>query len=219
MFNKIRYNSIKAELLAQNVQLILVSKTQPIASLQAAYEAGVHVMAENRVQELLKRYEELPKDIEWHLIGHLQTNKVKYIAPFVHCIHSVDSLGLLQEINKRAAQNGRKITCLLQMHIADEESKFGLSETELHTLLKDPSLATLQNIRLEGLMGMGTFTQDSQKTQAEFRQLKAIFERTKQLFPEQTQDWAQLSMGMSGDYPIAVAEGSTMVRIGSLLFG
>ncbi|TAF31864.1 MAG: YggS family pyridoxal phosphate-dependent enzyme [Cytophagales bacterium] len=218
MFNSEKYQSVLAQVSKYQARLVVVSKTQPIESLKAAHAAGVRVMAENRVQELLSRYEALPKDIEWHLIGHLQTNKVKYIAPFVACIHSVDSLGLLQEINKRATQHQRVIPCLLQMHIAEEESKFGLNLTELEDLLQNPVLKTLSHVKIIGLMGMGTLTEDREKTHSEFRFLKQCYDRVRSMYHGQIFEWRELSMGMSGDFDLALAEGSTMVRVGSLLF-
>jgi len=183
------------------------------------YAQGQRIFGENRVQELVEKYEALPKDIEWHLIGHLQTNKVKYIAPFVRMIHSVDSLKLLKEINKQAAKHERTIDCLLQMHIANEATKFGMNESEVIDLLNDTAFKNMQNIRITGVMGMATFTDDKSQVRNEFRQLKYIFNQLKRNFFMDNETFREISMGMSGDYQIAIAEGSTMVRIGSLLFG
>lgn len=211
-------NSIKA-LLPVYVKLIAVSKTHPVSVIMEAYRAGHKIFGENRVQELLAKYNEMPKDIEWHLIGHLQTNKVKYIAPFVSLIHSVDSLKLLSVINKEALKCDRVIDCLLQVYIASEETKFGLSADELHELLQNPELDQLQNIRICGLMGMATFTDNLKQVRTEFRFLKNLFEEVKQKYFQDKPWFKELSMGMSSDYQIAVEEGSTMVRIGSNIFG
>lgn len=183
------------------------------------YAQGQRIFGENRVQELVEKHEALPKDIDWHLIGHLQTNKVKYIAPFVRMIHSVDSLRLLVEINKQAAKNERVIDCLLQMDIADESTKFGLDESEVLDLLRSTEFKKMQHIRIVGVMGMATFTPDTAQVRDEFRQLAAISKQLKGDFFGENEAFKEISMGMSGDYQIAVAEGSTMVRIGSLLFG
>lgn len=202
-----------------NVRLIAVSKTNPVEKIKEAYDAGQRVFGENKVQELTPKYEALPKDIEWHMIGHVQTNKVKYIAPFVHLIHAVDSANLLDEINKQARKVDRKLSCLLQLHIAREESKFGFSEEEVVELLQSSSLKHWENIQVEGLMGMATFTEDLQLVRSEFRGLKNFFDKLKsEKLPPQFQ-MKELSMGMSGDYKIAIEEGSTMVRVGSAIFG
>ena len=201
------------------IKLIAVSKTQPVAALQAAYQEGVRIFGENKVQEMATKYEALPKDIEWHMIGHLQTNKVKVIAPFVSLIHSVDSLKLLQEINKRAEQNSRVISCLLQVHIAEEETKFGLSEAELFALLRDPMLPQLQHICIKGLMGMATNSPNEDKVRREFWKLKDLFNQIGSEFEGDNLDFSELSMGMSNDFHLAMKEGTTMIRIGSLLFG
>lgn len=211
-------NNIRA-LLPDYVKLIAVSKTHPVSVIMEAYRAGHKIFGENRVQELLAKYNEMPKDIEWHLIGHLQTNKVKYIAPFVSLIHSVDSLKLLSVINKEAQKCDRVIDCLLQVYIASEETKFGLSADELHELLQSPELDQLQNVRICGLMGMATFTDNLQQVRTEFRFLKNLFEEVKQKYFKDKPWFKELSMGMSSDYQIAVEEGSTMVRIGSNIFG
>ena len=206
--------SLKEELPA-HVTLVAVSKTKPLEDLEAAYAAGQRVFGENKVQELVGKWEALPKDIAWHMIGHLQRNKVKYIAPFVALIHGVDSLRLLQEINKQGEKNQRQIPCLLQMHIAEESSKFGLSTEELEDIIALQQTAPLPFVDIKGLMGMATFTQDQSQIQREFRQLKATFDHTQKQLPEMT----VLSMGMSGDYPLAIEEGSTMIRAGSKIFG
>jgi PLP dependent protein len=200
-------------------KLIAVSKTKPVEKIQEAYEAGQRRFGENKVQEIVPKYEVLPKDIEWHMIGHLQSNKVKYIAPFIHLIHSVDSFRLLEEINKQAARINRIIPCLLQVHIAEEETKFGFSEVEVTQLLLSGDFALLQNIRIEGLMGMATLTQDFEQVRKEFRGLKKFFDHLKlQSLPLQVQ-MNELSMGMSSDYRIAAEEGSTMIRVGTAIFG
>ena len=201
-----------------NTRLIAVTKTKPISLLQEAYDADCKRFGENKVQEMVDKYEALPKDIEWHLIGHLQSNKVKYMAPFVALIHSIDSLKLLQEVNKQAAKCGRVINCLLQIYIAQEETKFGLSEAEAEELLRLDDLKTLANVRIVGLMGMASNVADEAQIRQEFRGLKSFFERMKtNSLPNVA--LTELSMGMSGDYSIAVAEGSTLVRVGSAIFG
>ena len=202
-----------------NARLVAVSKTKPEAIIQEAYDLGIRVFGENKVQELATKYEKLPKDIEWHMIGHLQSNKVKYIAPFVALIHAVDSLKLLKEINKQAAKNDRIINCLLQVHIADESSKFGLDENELYAILGDDHFNTLQNVKIVGLMGMATNTNDLDKVRKEFKRLKDLFDAISgSKLPEHV-DMNELSMGMSGDYKIALEEGSTLIRVGSAIFG
>jgi pyridoxal phosphate enzyme (YggS family) len=198
---------------------VAVSKTQPNSKILEAYSAGQRAFGENKAQELKQKYEDLPKDIEWHMIGHLQTNKVKYIAPFVSLIHSVDSLKLLEEINKQAAKASRTIACLLQVHIADEETKFGFDETEVMELLSNESFITFNHIRVEGLMGMATFSDDENKVRNEFKKLKTIFDHLqKSPLPKQI-EMKNLSMGMSSDYKIAIQEGSTLIRVGSSIFG
>lgn len=211
-------NKIKKEL-PEHVKLIAVSKTHPVTVIMEAYNAGHRVFGENRVQELVAKYDEMPKDIEWHLIGHLQTNKVKYIAPFVSLIHSVDSLKLLSVINKEAQKCNRIIDCLLQVYIASEETKFGLSADELHELLQNPEFEQLQNVRVCGLMGMASFTDNMEQVRMEFRFLKNLFNEVKQTYFQNHTWFNELSMGMSSDYRIAIEEGSTMVRIGSNIFG
>ncbi len=203
------------EQIGQNVQLVAVSKTKPVELLQEAYNAGQRVFGENKVQEMVAKHEQLPKDIEWHLIGHLQSNKVKYIAPFVSLIHAVDSLKLLETINKEALKNNRVIDCLLQIYIADEETKFGLDEEELNALLESETYKQMHNIRIVGLMGMATNTEDENKIRNEFRKLKSLYNK----LANGNKQFAILSIGMSSDYKIAVEEGSTMVRVGSLIFG
>ncbi|MCP1385341.1 YggS family pyridoxal phosphate-dependent enzyme [Runella salmonicolor] len=205
---------IKAEI-APNARLIAVTKTKPVEMLMEAYEAGFKRYGENKVQEMVTKYEQMPKDIEWHLIGHLQTNKVKYIAPFVALIHSVDSFKLLQEINKQAAKNNRIIDCLLQIFIAQEETKFGLSEDEANELLASDEFKALKNVRIVGLMGMASNTENEDQVRHEFRGLKQFFDSLRASHASMT----ELSMGMSGDYLLAVQEGSTLVRVGSAIFG
>ena len=211
-----RFNNILQD---KSLTLIAVTKTHPVSVLQEAYEAGLKEFGENRVQEMLEKWEALPKDIHWHMIGHLQRNKVKQIASFVHLIHSVDSLRLLKEINKQAKSVGRTIDCLLQMHIAQEETKFGLDKAELEELLEGEEFAQMEHIRIKGLMGMATFTDDSEQVRLEFRSLKNLFEEIKAKHTQANIDFATLSMGMSGDYTLAIEEGSTMVRVGSAIFG
>jgi len=211
------YKNIVEELKAKKVTLIAVSKTKPAEEILELYNAGQTDFGENYVQELTDKYEQLPKDIRWHFIGHLQSNKVKYIASFVFLIHGVDSKKLLIEINKQAEKCNRVIDCLLQIHIAKEETKFGLDENELHELLA-ANYTNYQNIRVRGLMGMASFTDDMGKVRIEFRFLKSLFDKYSTLSMVNGQ-WPILSMGMSADYKIAIDEGSNMVRIGSLLFG
>jgi len=204
--------------LKSGTRLIAVTKTKPKEMLMEAYQAGSKLFGENKVQEMAAKYEALPKDIEWHMIGHLQTNKVKYMAPFVSLVHSVDSLKLLKEINKEAIRNNRVIKCLLQIFIADEETKFGLSEEEAAEILKSEELRSYNSVRIIGLMGMASNTDDETKIRSEFRGLKNLFESFKQ-FESGRVEMKELSMGMSGDYLIAVEEGSTLVRVGSAIFG
>ena len=195
-----------------DVQLVAVSKTKPIEDLRAAYAAGQRHFGENKIQEMAAKHEELPKDICWHMIGHIQTNKIKYMASFVHLVHGVDRKKVLIELNKQAAKHGRTISCLLQMHIAKEDTKFGLDEGELREVLTE--LDQYPNVRVEGLMGMATNTSDVEIIGAEFAYLKSLFDEF-----QETLEWTTLSMGMSGDYKTAVAHGSTHVRIGSAIFG
>jgi pyridoxal phosphate enzyme (YggS family) len=211
--------SLKKETGDINVTLLAVSKTKPAADLQQAYDAGQRLFGENTVQELVEKQEQLPKDIEWHLIGHLQTNKVKYIAPFVSMIQSVDSLKLLQEINKHAEKNKRVIDCLLQIYIADEETKFGLGFDEAIELLRSEEYATLKNIRIRGLMGIATNTDIAKQIKDEYYELKTFFDGIKLSFFRKEESFDTLSMGMSSDYKVAIEQGSTMVRLGSTIFG
>ena len=199
--------------------IVAVSKTNSPEKIREAYDAGQRIFGENRVQELTPKYEVLPNDIQWHMIGHMQTNKVKYIAPFVHMIHSVDRLGVLEEINKQAAKVGRTISCLLQIHIAMEDTKFGFSEEEVIELVTGAKIKTFTNVLIEGVMGMATFTSDKDRVRKEFRRLRDIFDRLKVSVLPDNVSMKELSMGMSGDYQIAIEEGSTMVRIGSAIFG
>lgn len=199
-------------------KLIAVTKTKPVPLLQEAYDAGCRDFGENRVQEMAEKQPQLPADIRWHQIGHLQTNKVKYIAPFVALIHSVDSLSLLTEINKQAAKHGRVIDCLLQIFIAEEDTKFGLSPDEARLLLQSQELNALANVRLVGLMGLATNTDHEAQVRQEFRGLKQLYDELA-LTQRTNVFFSELSMGMSGDYELAIAEGSTMVRVGSAIFG
>ena len=212
-------NNIKSQL-PSHVTLVAVSKTKPVADLMEAYDAGQRIFGENKIQEMTDKWEVMPKDIEWQMIGHVQTNKVKYMAPYVSLIHGVDSLKLLQEINKQADKNNRVIDCLLQVYIAEEESKFGLDEQELDEILNEiqHNKENYKNIRIVGLMGMATFTENQNQIEKEFKHLKTIFDKYKKLNTEHCQ-LNTLSMGMSGDYQLAISCGSTMVRIGSSIFG
>ncbi|MEP2770787.1 MAG: YggS family pyridoxal phosphate-dependent enzyme [Fulvivirga sp.] len=200
-------------------KLVAVSKTKPVSMIQEAYDAGERIFGENRAQEMAEKVDQLPNDIEWHMIGHLQRNKVKYIAPFVHMIHSIDSPRLLKEVNKQAKKNERTIECLLQIHIAKEESKFGLDETELEELLSSDQIKTYENVKVVGLMGMATFTDDHGRVRKEFQYLKGLFEKCKGMALPANVAMSELSMGMSQDYEIAIEEGSTMIRVGSKIFG
>jgi pyridoxal phosphate enzyme, yggS family len=208
-----------ADSLPEGVRLVAVSKTKPVEAIEEAYNAGQRVFGENRAQEMAEKYEVLPKDIEWHLIGHLQTNKVKYVAGFVAMIHGVESLKLLETIDKEAKKHDRVIPCLLQFHVAQEETKFGLDMEEAAALLESESYANMKNVRIEGVMGMATNTDNLTQVREEFRHLHEIFEELKQRYFADKPEFKELSMGMSGDYEIAVEEGSTMVRVGSSIFG
>jgi len=210
-------NTIKATL-PENVTLVAVSKTKPVSDLLQAYEAGQRIFGENKIQEMTEKWEQMPKDIQWHMIGHVQSNKVKFMAPFVSLIHGVDSLKLLQEINKQALKNNRIIDCLLQIYIAEEESKFGLDKNELNTLISSSDFKAMKNIRILGLMGMATFTEDQNQIKKEFKYLKSIFDSIRSIENENL-NLNTISMGMSGDYQLAIECGSTMVRIGSSIFG
>ncbi len=215
-------NKIQNELAPFSSKLIVVTKTRSIDELKAVHAAGILDFGENRVQEMVDKQAQLSSEIRWHQIGHLQTNKVKYIAPFIHLIHSVDSMNLLKEINKQAEKNNRTIPCLLQMYIAQEESKFGLDEKEAVELLNDPILSTFNNIEIIGLMGMATFTENQAQIKQEFENLKRLFDSFKSqgLGTETGRvHWQEISMGMSGDYLLAAQSGSTMVRVGSAIFG
>lgn len=209
---------IKSEL-PNHVTLVAVSKTKPVADLMEAYDAGQRVFGENKIQEMADKFDQMPKDIEWHMIGHVQTNKVKYMAPFVSLVHAVDSLKLLAEINKQAKKHGRVIDCLLQMHIAEEDTKFGLDETEIKEILASEEFKQMENIKVKGLMGMATFTDDEGQIKKEFGQLQSVYNSLAEQPASNNQQFTTLSMGMSGDYQLAIDYGSTMVRIGSTIFG
>ena len=203
------------EELGENIDLVAVSKTKPNEDLMEAYNAGQRIFGENKVQEMTDKWEALPKDIKWHMVGHVQTNKVKYMAPYVDLIHAVQKMKLLLEINKRAEENDRVIDCLLQVKIAEEDSKYGMSPEDLKLFLKDDKLAELKNIRLKGLMAMATFTEDEEQIHREFKILETLYKETSQT----QKDFSILSMGMSGDYKIAMQHDTNMVRIGSSIFG
>ncbi|MEO6254760.1 MAG: YggS family pyridoxal phosphate-dependent enzyme [Ferruginibacter sp.] len=229
MINKEKYQEIIKEL-SGKATLVAVSKTKPIEDIQALYDLGHRDFGENYVQELVDKEAQLPKDIRWHFIGHLQSNKVKYIAPFIHLIHGIDSEKLLTEINKQALKKNRVIDCLLQVYIAKEETKFGLDENELHELIRNTPINELTNIRINGLMGMASFVNDEKLIRKEFQDLYNIFQKIKNQSSHLSSSslsfgeglgrgFSTLSMGMSADYTIALEEGSNMLRIGSLLFG
>ena len=220
LINKQAYESIIQELKGYNATLVAVSKTKPLEAIKELYELGHRDFGENYVQEMVDKAAQLPADIRWHFIGHLHSNKVEYIAPFVHLVHGVDSPKLLQEINKQAIKNNRMIDVLLQVHIAKEETKFGLDENELEAILvtEQTQLNTLENVRIQGLMGMASFTEDNEEVKKEFEYLSSLFNKYAPL-GNGNYDLQTLSMGMSGDYRIALEAGSNMVRIGSLLFG
>ena len=205
--------------LKENVKLVAVSKYQPIELLEEAYEAGQRVFGESHALEVRDKAEVMPKDIEWHFIGHLQTNKVKYIAPFISCIESVDSLKLMQEINKQALKNDRVIDCLLQFHVAQDETKSGFSLEECEQVLSSEEFSDLKNIRIIGVMGMATYTEDEKQIRKEFKTLVANFAYLKMAYFSANQDFKEISMGMTDDYQIAMTEGSTIVRVGSGIFG
>ncbi|MEM6360642.1 MAG: YggS family pyridoxal phosphate-dependent enzyme [Bacteroidota bacterium] len=204
---------------SSNCRLVAVSKTKPNEDILEAYTSGQRIFGENKVQELATKSELLPKDIQWHMIGHLQRNKVKYIAPFVDLIHSIDSLRLLNEVEKQGKKTGRTIHCLLQVFIADEETKFGLDESEVLELINNPTLASMEYVKIVGLMGMATFTDDKDKIRSEFKELKSIFDKVAAFDLPANIEMTELSMGMSGDYQIAIEEGSTLIRVGSSIFG
>ena len=211
-------NDIRKQLPAQ-VRLIAVSKFKPAEDILEAYEAGQRLFGENKAQEMTAKHEVLPKDIEWHFIGHLQTNKIKYIIPFVHCIHSIDSAHLLAEVERHAAKAGRVVPCLLQFHIATEETKFGFSMEEAEEMLQSADFKNWNHVEICGVMGMASNTENSSQVRQEFRHLKTIFDHLKNKYFPQQETFREISMGMTGDYPIAVEEGSTLVRIGSAIFG
>jgi pyridoxal phosphate enzyme (YggS family) len=215
---KAQLEEIRSSLPATTV-LIAVSKTHPTERIMEAYEAGQRDFGENKVQELVEKYEALPKDIRWHMIGHLQSNKVKYIAPFVHLIHGVDSFNLLKEINKQGQKNGRQISCLLQFHIAQENTKFGLSLEEAEAFLAGPEFSLLDHVRICGVMGMATFTENTAQIRQEFQNLHAIYQQLQSSYFSSNSEFKEISMGMSDDYPIAIEEGSTLIRVGSKIFG
>ncbi|MGB0186825.1 MAG: YggS family pyridoxal phosphate-dependent enzyme [Flavobacteriaceae bacterium] len=211
---KQRLQQLKS-VLPKHVTLVAVSKTKPVVDLMEAYHAGQRVFGENKIQEMAEKHQQMPKDIQWHMIGHVQTNKVKYMASFVDLIHGVDRLKLLTEINKQAQKHNRSIDCLLQIKIAEEDSKFGMTENEAENLLRSSALNNLKNINIVGVMGMASFTNDTNQIRTEFETLKSTFDRLKNI----EQQMHIVSMGMSGDYPIAIDCGSTMIRVGSHIFG
>lgn len=213
-----KYHQIQSQL-PESTRLIAVSKTKPVEDIQMLYDEGQRLFGENKAQEMKAKHEVLPQDIQWHFIGHLQTNKIKYIAPYVAMIHSIDSESLLVEVNKLAAKNQRVIPCLLQFHIAAEETKFGFTLDECRTMLQGEVFPTLQNVRICGVMGMATFTDDMTQVRKEFQHLKSIFETLKADYFANQPQFKEISMGMSDDYPIAVEEGATLVRVGSKIFG
>ncbi len=215
---KTNFNEILKKL-PNDVELVAVSKTKPNELIMQAYDLGYRVFGENKAQELKRKHDELPKDIKWHMIGHLQTNKVKYIAPFVELIHAVDSIKLLKTINKEALKNNRVIDYLFQLHVAKESTKFGLTFDELKTIIKSEEFSTFKNVNLIGLMAMATNSSDNELVAGEFKEVRTSFIELKSNFFEKKEDFTQLSIGMSQDYQIAINEGSTMVRIGSTLFG
>lgn len=212
-------NRFKSSISDTPCKLVAISKTKPSSDILEAYEAGQRLFGENKVQELTSKYEELPKDIEWHMVGHLQRNKVKYMAPFVNLIHSIDSLKLLKEVNKQADKANRTINCLLQVHIAEESTKFGFDLAEIPDVIQSDELKSFDHIQVVGLMGMATFTEDETQIKREFTSLRKLFDQLKsQSLPDNVK-MSELSMGMSGDYPLALECGSTMIRVGSSIFG
>ncbi|MEB2785997.1 YggS family pyridoxal phosphate-dependent enzyme [Algoriphagus persicinus] len=216
---KANLEAVKKTFINQECQLVAVSKTKPLEDLKVAYSAGIRDFGENKVQELQSKQPEMPEDVNWHMIGHLQSNKVKYIAPFVYLIHGVDSFKLLREINKQGKKIDRKINVLLQIHIAEEETKFGFDKNELDEMLSNPDFLSLSHVRIKGVMGMATFTENNDQVRKEFKGLKSLFEELKIRELPAFVQLEDISMGMSGDYLIAQEEGSTMVRIGSAIFG
>jgi pyridoxal phosphate enzyme (YggS family) len=209
---------IKSDL-PKGVKLVAVSKTKPNEAILEAYQTGHRMFGENKAQELIRKQPELPDDIEWHFIGHLQSNKAKYIAPFVSMVHSIDSFKILKTVNKEARKNDRVIPCLLQFHIAEEESKYGLTENDAREILESEAYKNMQNVSIAGVMGMATFTDDSEKVRSEFTRLKTIFKNIKEAYFAEDPGFKEISMGMSDDYLLAVVEGSTIVRVGSKIFG
>jgi pyridoxal phosphate enzyme (YggS family) len=207
------------ESIPDQVRLVAVSKTKPASDIMKAYDAGQRIFGENKAQEMISKHPELPEDIAWHFIGHLQTNKVKFLVPFVRMIESVDSLKLLKEINKQAAKVGRRIDCLLQFHIASEDTKFGLDMDEAAQIMKSNEFAQMQNIRICGVMGMATFTNDEEVLRQEFSRLRNYFNTMKEQYFSEADEFKEISMGMSGDFQLAIEEGSTNVRVGTAIFG
>lgn len=205
--------------LPDGVALVAVTKTKPVSEIMEAYNAGQRVFGENKIQEMESKWQEMPKDVEWHMIGHVQRNKVKYMAPFVSLVHAVDSQKLLKEINKEAKKNERTIDCLLQIKIAEEDSKFGMDEADAEALLASEELKKFQNVKVIGLMGMATFTEDEKQISKEFQKLKKVYDKFRNQAPESGTELTILSMGMSGDYKIALENGSNMLRVGSSIFG
>ena len=213
-----KYQEILREI-PENVQLIAVSKLHPASEVAAAYALGQRDFGENWAQEMREKHEILPQDIRWHFIGHLQTNKIKYIIPYVHLIHSIDSFKLLQEVDRQAAKHGRVVGCLLQFHVATEETKFGFSMDECEQMFQSPEFSSLKNVDIKGVMGMASFTDDAAQVRREFQTLHGFFTKLKEEYFSEKADFKEISMGMTSDYPIAIEEGSTMIRVGSALFG
>ncbi len=207
------------DLLPGGVKLVVVTKTRSLEEIMEVYDTGHRIFGESKAQELLPKQEKLPKDIEWHMVGHLQSNKVKYIAPFISLIHSVDKLKLLKVINKEGRKNKRVIPCLLQMHIAEESTKFGMDMEECSQLLESESFKQMHNIEIRGLMGMATFTDNTEKVRSEFRQLRSYFDMIKERYFPGSDTFKELSMGMTNDYELGIEEGSTMIRVGTAIFG
>ena len=213
-----KYQEILREI-PQNVQLIAVTKLHPASEVEAAYALGQRDFGENWAQEMREKHEVLPQDIRWHFIGHLQTNKIKYIIPYVYMIHSIDSFKLLQEVDRQAAKHNRTVGCLLQFHVATEETKFGFSMDECEQMLQSPEFSSLKNVEIKGVMGMASFTDDTAQVRREFQTLHGFFTKLKEGYFVGNPDFKELSMGMTSDYPIAIEEGSTMIRVGSAIFG
>jgi len=213
-----KYQKIKHEI-PENVRLIAVSKTKPESDILQLYELGQRIFGENKAQELKQKHENLPKDIAWHFIGHLQTNKIKYIIPFVHLIHSIDSFNLLKEVNKQALKNNRQVSCLLQFHVATEETKYGFSFQEAVEMLQNPEFENLKNVSIVGIMGMASLTDDRSQIRREFSTLYSFFEKLKATYFKGKDSFKEISMGMTDDYDIAIEEGATLIRVGSAIFG